>query len=184
MKRLPIQSMSIMVGAFLGLILVLGVSLETRAQGGDDYVPGWTHYQGYLTDSGGNLLNGNVDLYFAVYDAETGGNKQWEQYRDGVAVDNGYFYARMGGASSPLTIDDFQAVSDRIPFIADLKPSGQYVMEDVHNIGGIPAVMKYLLEEGLIDGSCMSVTGKTIAENLAELPRLATPADFSSAPRS
>ncbi len=72
-----------------------------------------------------------------------------------------------------LTLDDFQAVSDRIPFIADLKPSGQYVMEDVHNIGGIPAVMKYLLEEGLIDGDCMSVTGKTIAENLAELPGLA-----------
>ncbi len=77
-----------------------------------------------------------------------------------------------------LTLDDFQAVSDRIPFIADLKPSGQYVMEDVHNIGGIPAVMKYLLEEGLIDGSCMSVTGKTIAENLAELPGLAEGQDI------
>jgi dihydroxy-acid dehydratase len=72
-----------------------------------------------------------------------------------------------------LTIDDFQAVSNRIPFLADLKPSGQYVMEDLHNIGGIPAVMKYLLGEGLLNGSCITVTGKTIAENLAELPGLA-----------
>ncbi|HHB92189.1 MAG TPA: dihydroxy-acid dehydratase [Thioploca sp.] len=71
-----------------------------------------------------------------------------------------------------LTIDDFQKVSDRIPFLADLKPSGQYVMEDVHNIGGIPAVMKYLLEKGLIDGNCLTVTGNTITENLANLPGL------------
>ncbi|TNF96010.1 MAG: dihydroxy-acid dehydratase [Gammaproteobacteria bacterium] len=71
-----------------------------------------------------------------------------------------------------LTIDDFQAVSDRIPFIADLKPSGRYVMEDVQNIGGIPAVMKYLLEAGLMNGDCMTVTSKTLAENLADLPGL------------
>jgi dihydroxy-acid dehydratase len=72
----------------------------------------------------------------------------------------------------PLNIDDFQKVSDRIPFIADLKPSGKYVMEDLHRIGGTPAVMKYLLENGLLDGSCITVTGKTIAENLADLPGL------------
>ncbi|VAX13974.1 Dihydroxy-acid dehydratase [hydrothermal vent metagenome] len=72
----------------------------------------------------------------------------------------------------PLSLDDFQAVSDRIPFLADLKPSGKYVMEDLHNVGGTPAVMKYLLGEGLINGDCMTVTGKTIAENLAELPGL------------
>ena len=72
-----------------------------------------------------------------------------------------------------LTIDDFQAVSDRIPFLADLKPSGQYVMEDLHDIGGIPAVMKYLLEEGLLNGDCMTVTGQTVAENLAEVGGLA-----------
>ena len=71
-----------------------------------------------------------------------------------------------------LNIDDFQSVSDRIPFIADLKPSGQYVMEDVHDIGGIPAVMKYLLDCDLIDGNCLTVTGKTIAENLKDLPGL------------
>jgi len=71
-----------------------------------------------------------------------------------------------------LTIDDFQSVSDRIPFIADLKPSGRYVMEDLHNVGGVPAVMKYLLEKGLLNGSCMTVTGKTIAENLAGIPGL------------
>ncbi|KAI8810959.1 dihydroxy-acid dehydratase [Cladochytrium replicatum] len=72
----------------------------------------------------------------------------------------------------PLTLNDFQKVSDRIPFIADLKPSGKYVMEDVHKVGGTPAVLKYLLSEGLIHGNCMTVTGKTLAENLAELPGL------------
>ena len=71
-----------------------------------------------------------------------------------------------------VSIDDFQKVSDRIPLLADMKPSGKYVMDDVRGIGGTPAVMKYLLERGLIDGSCMTVTGKTIAENLADLPGL------------
>ena len=74
----------------------------------------------------------------------------------------------------PLSIDDFQAVSDRVPFIADLKPSGQYVMEDLHKVGGTPAVLKYLLGNDLIDGSCLTVTGKTLAENLKELPGLKT----------
>jgi dihydroxy-acid dehydratase len=69
-----------------------------------------------------------------------------------------------------LTIDDFQTVSDRIPFLADLKPSGKYVMADLHQIGGTPAVLKYLLEKGLIVGDCLTVTGKTLAENLAPLP--------------
>ncbi|MEX0725289.1 MAG: dihydroxy-acid dehydratase [Planctomycetaceae bacterium] len=73
----------------------------------------------------------------------------------------------------PLTIDDFQKVSDRVPYIADLKPSGKYVMEDLHHVGGTPAVMKYLLEKNYIDGSCMTVTGKTIAENLKDLNGLA-----------
>jgi dihydroxy-acid dehydratase len=73
----------------------------------------------------------------------------------------------------PLTIDDFQKVSDRIPFIADLKPSGKYVMEDLHHVGGTPAVMKYLLEKGLLDGSCLTVTGKTIGQNLVEVKGLA-----------
>jgi dihydroxy-acid dehydratase len=71
-----------------------------------------------------------------------------------------------------LTIDDFQSVSDRIPFLANLKPSGQYVMEDLHGIGGIPAVMKYLLQQGLLNGDCMTVTGKTIAENLEDVDDL------------
>lgn len=73
-----------------------------------------------------------------------------------------------------LTIDDFQQVSNRVPFIADLKPSGQYVMEDLHHIGGTPAVMKYLLTQGLLTGDCLTVTGKTIAENLAHVPDLVT----------
>ncbi len=72
----------------------------------------------------------------------------------------------------PLTIDDFQSVSDRIPYISDLKPSGKFVMEDLHTIGGTPAVLKYLLEKGLIDGSGLTVTGKTLAENLKDLPGL------------
>jgi dihydroxy-acid dehydratase len=71
-----------------------------------------------------------------------------------------------------LTVDDFQSVSDRVPFLADLKPSGKYVMLDLHNIGGTPAVMKYLLGEGFLNGDCMTVTGKTLAENLADLPAL------------
>ncbi|KAI9861645.1 MAG: dihydroxy-acid dehydratase ilv3 [Vezdaea acicularis] len=66
-----------------------------------------------------------------------------------------------------LTLDDFQRVSDRTPFLADLKPSGKYVMADLYNIGGTPALLKLLLKEGLIDGSGMTVTGKTLKENLA-----------------
>ena len=71
-----------------------------------------------------------------------------------------------------LTIDDFQSVSDRTPYVADLKPSGQHVMEDLHKIGGTPAVMKFLLENDLINGDCLTVTGKTIKENLSDLPGL------------
>ncbi|PHR98352.1 MAG: dihydroxy-acid dehydratase [Blastopirellula sp.] len=71
-----------------------------------------------------------------------------------------------------VSIDDFQTVSDRIPFLADLKPSGRFVQEDLHKVGGTPAVMKYLLSEGLLNGDCMTVTGKTLAENLADLPGL------------
>ena len=72
-----------------------------------------------------------------------------------------------------LTLDDFQAVSDRVPFLADLKPSGRYVMEDLHQVGGTPAVLKLLLAHGAIDGDCLTVTGKSLAENLAGLPGLA-----------
>ncbi len=72
----------------------------------------------------------------------------------------------------PLTIDDFQAVSNRVPYIADLKPSGRFVQEDLHSIGGTPAAMKYLLEKGFMDGDCMTVTGKTLAENLRDVPPL------------
>jgi dihydroxy-acid dehydratase len=72
----------------------------------------------------------------------------------------------------PLTIDDFQKASNRVPYIGDLRPSGKFVEEDLHNVGGTPAVMKYLLEKGFINGSCLTVTGKTVAENLAPLPGL------------
>ncbi len=70
----------------------------------------------------------------------------------------------------PLTLDDFQRTSDRVPFLADLKPSGTHVMEDLHGIGGVPALMKLLLAEGFLAGDCMTVTGKTVAENLQDLP--------------
>ncbi len=76
-------------------------------------------------------------------------------------------------ASVALTIDDFQTISDRVPFLADLKPSGRFVMEDLHNVGGTPAVMKYLLDNGYLHGGCLTVTGKTVAENLADGPNLA-----------
>jgi dihydroxy-acid dehydratase len=67
-----------------------------------------------------------------------------------------------------VTQDDFQQISDRIPMLADFKPSGKYLMQDLHQYGGLPAVMKYLLKEGLLHGDCLTVTGKTLAENLAE----------------
>ena len=71
-----------------------------------------------------------------------------------------------------LTQDHFQLISNKIPLLADLKPSGKYLMEDLHNIGGVPAVMKYLLKNGLLHGDCLTVTGKTIAENLENVPDL------------
>eukprot|EP00879_Flechtneria_rotunda_P010429 GHRR01010905.1.p1 GENE.GHRR01010905.1~~GHRR01010905.1.p1 ORF type:complete len:363 (+),score=124.29 GHRR01010905.1:1120-2208(+) len=71
-----------------------------------------------------------------------------------------------------LSLDDFQRISDKVPFICDLKPSGKYVMEDVHKVGGTPGLLKYLLAQGLIDGACLTVTGKTMAENLAGCPDL------------
>jgi len=72
----------------------------------------------------------------------------------------------------PLAQDDFQAISNRIPVLADFKPSGKYLMEDLHQYGGVPAVMKYLLNKGLLHGDCITVTGKTVAENLADAPDL------------
>ncbi len=84
-----------------------------------------------------------------------------------------HLIAMARAAGVELTIDDFQKVSDTVPFLADLKPSGKYVMEDLHKVGGVPAVMKYLLENNMIDGNCITVTGKTIAQNLADEPGLA-----------
>jgi dihydroxy-acid dehydratase len=68
----------------------------------------------------------------------------------------------------PLTLEDFQQISDRVPVLADFKPSGKYLMKDLHAIGGVPAVLKYLLKEGFLHGECMTVTGKTLAENVAD----------------
>jgi len=72
----------------------------------------------------------------------------------------------------PLTQDDFQKISDRVPVLADFKPSGKYLMQDLHQHGGLPAVMKYLLKNGMLHGDCLTVTGKTIAENLENVPEL------------
>jgi len=70
----------------------------------------------------------------------------------------------------PLNQDDIQAISNKTPILADLKPSGKYLMQDLHEIGGVPMVMKYLLQKGMLHGDCLTVTGKTIAENLADVP--------------
>lgn len=83
-----------------------------------------------------------------------------------------HFLAIARAANIDFTLKDFQEISDNTPFLADLKPSGKYLMEDVHAVGGIPAVLKYLLKEGLIHGDCLTVTGKTLAENLMEVPDL------------
>jgi dihydroxy-acid dehydratase len=81
-----------------------------------------------------------------------------------------HLIAMARAARVPLAIDDFQAFSNRVPYLADLRPSGRYVQEDLHRVGGTPAVMKYLLEHGYLHGDCLTVTGRSLAENLAELP--------------
>lgn len=88
-----------------------------------------------------------------------------------------HFLAIASTAEVDFTLDDFQRISDSTPFLADLKPSGKYLMEDVHTIGGIPAVLKYLLEKGLLHGDCLTVTGKTLAENLEEVGPLSSGQD-------
>jgi dihydroxy-acid dehydratase len=85
-----------------------------------------------------------------------------------------HFLAIAHAADIDFTLEDFQRVSDRTPLIADLKPSGKYLMEDVHSIGGTPAIMKYLLDNGYLHGDCLTVTGKTLSENLASV----TPMEF------
>ena len=84
-----------------------------------------------------------------------------------------HFLAIAKTAGIDFTLDDFQRISDETPFLADLKPSGKYLMEDVHEIGGIPAVLKFMLENGMLHGDCLTVTGKTLAENLQDVPGLA-----------
>ncbi len=84
-----------------------------------------------------------------------------------------HLIAMARAAEVDLTIDDFQEVSDRIPYLADLKPSGRFVQEELHAVGGVPGVLKYLLENDLLDGSCLTVTGKTLEENLADVAPLA-----------
>ena len=83
-----------------------------------------------------------------------------------------HYLAIARAAEIEFTLKDVQDISDRVPLISDLKPSGKYYMEDMLAIGGVQAVMKYLLQEGLLYGDCMTVTGKTIAENLADIPSL------------
>lgn len=80
-----------------------------------------------------------------------------------------HYLAIAYAADIEFTLEDFQRVSDRTPLIADLKPSGKYLMEDVHGVGGTPAIMKYLLDNGYLHGDCMTITGKTLAENLADV---------------
>ena len=84
-----------------------------------------------------------------------------------------HFLAIAKAADIELTLDDFQRISDSTPFLADLKPSGRYLMNDLHEVGGVPAVLKYMLDQGMLHGDCLTVTGKTLAENLAEAQSLA-----------
>ena len=88
-----------------------------------------------------------------------------------------HFLAIAKTAEIDFTLDDFQRISDSTPLLADLKPSGKYLMEDVHRVGGIPAVMKFMLENGMLHGDCLTVTGKTIAENLMAVPALSSEQD-------
>ena len=83
-----------------------------------------------------------------------------------------HFLAIAHAAKIDFTLKDFQQINDSTPFIADLKPSGKYVMEDLHNVGGVPAVLKYMLKEGLLHGDCLTVTGKSLAENLESVDNL------------
>ncbi|RLO06060.1 hypothetical protein DYB28_002596 [Aphanomyces astaci] len=83
-----------------------------------------------------------------------------------------HFIAIARAAGVSLTLDDFAVIADRTPYIADLKPSGKYVMEDLHNVGGVPGVIKYLIEKDVVNGDCLTVTGKSLAENVANLPSL------------
>ena len=83
-----------------------------------------------------------------------------------------HFLAIAKAADIDLTIDDFQRISDSTPFLADLKPSGKYLMKDLHKVGGVPAVLKYMLQQGMLHGDCITVTGKTLADNLANVPDL------------
>jgi len=83
-----------------------------------------------------------------------------------------HFLAIARAADIQLTLDEIQTISDRTPLLADLKPSGKYYMEDMLAIGGVPAVMKYLYQQGMLHGDCLTVTGKTVAENMAEAPDL------------
>ncbi|MDC7994368.1 dihydroxy-acid dehydratase [Altibacter sp. HG106] len=89
-----------------------------------------------------------------------------------------HFLAIARAAKIDFTLKDFQKISDTTPFLADLKPSGKYLMEDVHDIGGVPAVLRYLLENGYLHGDCLTVTGKTVAENLLEAPKLSEQQDI------
>ncbi|WGK64120.1 dihydroxy-acid dehydratase [Croceiramulus getboli] len=83
-----------------------------------------------------------------------------------------HFLAIAKAANINFTLEDFQRISDTTPFLADLKPSGKYLMEDLHQVGGVPAVLKYMLKQGLLHGDCLTVTGKTLAENLADVDPL------------
>ena len=83
-----------------------------------------------------------------------------------------HFLAIARAADIDFTIDDFQRISEKTPFIADLKPSGKYLMEDLHDIGGVPVVLKYLLKKGYLHGDCLTVTGNTLSENLDEVEEL------------
>ncbi|MEM7129813.1 MAG: hypothetical protein AAF702_26000 [Chloroflexota bacterium] len=106
MNQKPFVLFMVAIGALL--LLVLSTSPVMAQTDGDNYVPNWTNYQGYITDGSGAPLDGKVDLYFALYDAKTDGNKVWAQYHDDVEVNGGYFYVKLGGEAKPLGYKSYE----------------------------------------------------------------------------
>ncbi|MEM7126084.1 MAG: hypothetical protein AAF702_07140 [Chloroflexota bacterium] len=150
MNRNPFSALMVMVSAFLMLLLSANlVMADTEAD--DDYVPNWTNYQGYVTDSSGQPLNGKVDLYFAIYDSESDGNKLWSQYHDQVDANGGYFYVKLGGDEKPLGYGTYEN-DDRYVEVhvstnncrpnCTVDDEGQYEKLPRQQIGTVPYALK------------------------------------------
>ena len=139
----------VMLTAFAALGLCLTLFQGAQAQGDDQYAPNWTSYQGYLTDSNGDPMNGQVDLYFALYDEGNGGNKDWSEYHDNVEVNNGYFYAMLGGDNAPTGhwdyADDKRYMEVRVCGNANCSDNGEgngWETMPRQQVGAVPYAMR------------------------------------------